>query len=176
MHPVRYIITAAAMLAIWLIPRLIGVPWPPPIGLALVVGAVAAMALVYRRVAEPDSRRGGGGVMEADKLDEIRVLSAALMDNLTPAHVLELVTGMESAFRTIDLLTAEVERLNAENTGARLAVTPLVVAVNRFVHGWAEADHIVRSSLWRAMAKASDTAADRYDVYPLASEQPAEGA
>lgn len=48
------------------------------------------------------------------------------------------------------------------------AVRDLVVAVDRLVDNWAEADEAVRKQLWQAMAFANHVCSELHYVYPLA--------
>lgn len=49
----------------------------------------------------------------------------------------------------------------------RAAVRDLVVAVDRMIDGWADADDAVRRQLWQQMAAATAVAAEVLGVYPL---------
>lgn len=65
---------------------------------------------------------------------------------------------------------AAAERGLATRREIREAITPVVVAVNRYVENQAECDEAARLGLWRAMTAAVDAAAEAYGVYPLSSE------
>lgn len=67
---------------------------------------------------------------------------------------------------------AAAERGLATRRAVREAVTPLVVAVDRYIDRSAESDEAARHDLWRAMASSSSDIADAFGVYPLRSDLP----
>lgn len=92
-------------------------------------------------------------------------------EGLVPEAVDQLVelvndwqTTLASVAARLEAVTAERDRMRAE---VREAVTPPVVAVDRWVERSGEADEAVRLCLWRAMTSACTELADAFDVYPL---------
>jgi hypothetical protein len=71
-------------------------------------------------------------------------------------------------------LVAELELARRSSSNARSihrrAVTPLIVAVERMRHDWAESDDAHRRTLWANVMGAADELAERYGVWPLEGE------